>query len=160
MGYGAALKTGFLDSDTEYLGFLDADLTYHPKYIPMLLEKVKKHKLDCAWCNRFGGAFNKMPLERKIGNKVIAWVFFIVTGEYIPDVTCGERVFRKKSMMKLNPKTLPNGLDMISALSKRIVFRKLRYKLIPSDYANRQGSSKLNAINDFVNMVKNVLFER
>jgi len=160
MGYGAALKTGFLNVNTKFLGFLDADLTYHPKYIPRLLNLIKKDNLDCAWCNRYGGKFNEMPLERKIGNKVIVLLFFIVTGKYIPDVTCGERVFKKKAMMKLSPKTLPNGLDMISALSKRIVSRKLKYKIIPCDYANREGSSKLNVVKDFINMIRNVLFER
>ena len=159
-GYGAALKTGFLNTKTKFLGFLDADLTYHPKYIPRLLNLIKKDNLDCAWCNRYGGKFNEMPLERKIGNKIIVLMFFIVTGKYIPDVTCGERVFKKKAMMRLSPKTLPNGLDMISALSKRIVSRKLRYKIIPCDYANREGSSKLNVVKDFINMIRNVFFER
>ena len=160
MGYGAALKTGFLNVETEYLAFLDADLTYHPKYIPILLNLIKKNNLDCAWCNRYGGSFNQMPLERKIGNKAIVLIFSLVTGKYIPDVTCGERVFKTKSMMKLNPETLPNGLDMISALSKRIVYRKLRYGIIPCNYASREGRSKLNAVKDFTNMVRNVIFEK
>ena len=159
-GYGAALKTGFLNSKTKFLSFLDADLTYHPKYIPVMLKLVKNNNLDCAWCNRYGGHINRMPIERKIANKAIVFLFFIYTGKYIPDVTCGERVFRTKSMLKLDPKSLPNGLDMISALSKRIIHRKLRYKIIPCDYAAREGSSKLNAFGDFIKMVKNVIFEK
>ena len=37
MGYGAALKTGFSEAGREYIAFLDADMTYHPKYILLLL---------------------------------------------------------------------------------------------------------------------------
>jgi glycosyltransferase involved in cell wall biosynthesis len=159
-GYGAALKTGFIECRTEFLTFLDADLTYHPKYIPQLVNLVKKYSLDCAWCNRYGGDVNKMPFARKIANKVIVLAFLLWTFKYIPDVTSGQRVYRTKSMMSLNPKTLPNGLDMISALTKRTVARGLKYKIIPCNYGGREGSSKISAFRDGFRMIKNILLER
>ncbi len=94
-GYGAALITGFLESKTPYVAFLDADLTYHPKYIPILLDLVKRKHLDCAWGNRFGGKKNKMPFIRKIGNRTLVFLFLLVVGRYVRDVSCGERIFTK-----------------------------------------------------------------
>lgn len=159
-GFGAAWKTGIFNSKSEFVAFLDADLTYNPKYLPIMLKLIKKNKLDCIWSNRFGGRVNKMPLIRKIGNKALLLLFFISTGKYIPDLTSGQRIFRKKSLTLLSPDTLPNGLNMVSAISKRIVSRKLKYKIIPCDYIEREGSSKLNVVMDFIRMAKDILFER
>ena len=159
-GYGAALITGFLKSKTPYVAFLDADLTYHPRYIPLLLDLVKRQDLDCAWGNRFGGKKNKMPFIRKIGNRALVFLFLLVVGRYVKDVSCGERIFTKEALNKIDFGTLPNGLDMITAMTKRIVKRKLKFKLIPIEYFERRGSSKLNVMRDFINMTKNILAEK
>jgi glycosyltransferase involved in cell wall biosynthesis len=159
-GHGAALKTGFSNVKTEFLAFLDADMTYHPKYISQLYQVVKEENLDCAWCNRFAGKFNEMPFVRRVGNQVVNLLLFLITGRYVGDATSGQRLFRTASLRKLDPKTLPDKLDMVSALSKRTLSRKLKFKLIPCDYAEREGRSKLNLITDFLKMLKDVVFEK
>lgn len=158
-GYGGALKTGFSSTKTKYLAFLDADLTYPPKYIPVMLSKVKAKNLDCAWCNRFAGR-SQMPLVRKFGNKMLVALFFIVTLRHLPDISSGERLFKKKSLEKIDYRTLPNGLDMITAMSKRIVKRKLKYSLVKCNYLQRGGSSKLNIVTDFLRMSRNIIIEK
>jgi len=159
-GHGAALKTGFANVKTKFLAFLDADMTYHPKYIKQLFQVVKKENLDCAWCNRFGGKSNRMPLIRVVGNQIVNLLLFLMTGQYIGDATSGQRLFRTSSLRKLNPETLPDKLDMVSALSKRTLSRRLKFKIIPCDYAEREGRSKLNLVIDFLKMLKDVIFEK
>jgi glycosyltransferase involved in cell wall biosynthesis len=159
-GYGGALATGFSSAKTKYVAFLDADLTYHPRYLPVLLDLVIKNKLDCAWGNRFGKGINHMPLIRKFGNRILVFLFLLVNGRYVSDISCGERVFDKKSLEKIDYQSLPTGLDMITAMTKRIVTRRLRYKLIPIEYPRRHGASKLNIFKDFINMARNILVER
>jgi len=159
-GYGAALVTGFLKADTKYLAFLDADRTYPAKYIPRLLTIQKKYNLDSVWCNRFGNKKNEMPLIRKIGNKLLSFLFFLMTFRHVPDVCSGERLFTKEGLMKINPKTLPSGLDMITAMSKRCVVRRLRFRWISIEYPRRGGKSKLNVVTDFLRMSRNILFEK
>ena len=158
-GYGGALKTGFRNARTTYLSFLDADLTYPPDRIPVLLRLVKEKNMDCAWCNRFTKE-SRMPLVRKIGNKLLVALFLLVTQRYVPDISSGERVFRKASLDRIDPQSLPDGLDMITAMTKRIITRKLRYALVTCSYAQRGGSSKLNIVTDFLRMSRNILFER
>jgi glycosyltransferase involved in cell wall biosynthesis len=158
-GYGAALKTGFINAKTEYIAFLDADLTYDPKYIKTLLKEIKTKNLDCVWCDRFSGR-NKMPPLRKIGNRMLQLSMLFFTARWVNDVSSGERLFRRKVLMKLNPETLPDGLDTITALTKRIVKRKLKYNLLPIDYKERSGSSKLNIFKDFLRMLKNIIVEK
>lgn len=159
-GHGAAIKTGFSNVKTKFLAFLDADMTYHPKYISQLFRVVKEDNLDCAWCNRFGGEFNKMPMLRRLGNKFVNLLLFLTTGKYIPDATSGQRLFKTSSLQKLDPETLPDKLDMVSALSKRTLARGLKYKLIPCNYNEREGRSKLNIIADFAKMLRDVILEK
>jgi glycosyltransferase involved in cell wall biosynthesis len=159
-GYGAALKTGFANSNTEYVAFLDADLTYPPLYIPEMLKVLKKSGLDCVWGNRFGGRQNKMPFVRKVGNKLLLWLNFLVTLRNVKDCCSGERVFRREALQKIDFETLPNGLDFISAMTKRIVVRKLRFAVMPITYCKREGASKLNVVKDFLRMSKNIIVEK
>ncbi len=157
-GYGGALSTGFLNAKTKYVGFLDADLTYPPEYFSTILDLLKKKDLDFVVGNRFGGKKNEMPLLRKIGNTIIRCFFFVWTGKYI-DVTSGMRIFKQDKLRLLKPETLPKGLDMITALSKRSIKKKLRYKQVKIHYPARGGSSKLNAVKDFIKMMRNIILE-
>ena len=159
-GYGGALKTGFKAAKTKYISFLDADLTYLPKYLKLFLKRLKDRKLDVVWGNRFGGSKNDMPLVRKIGNRILATLFMLMTGRYVPDTACGERVFTKKGLAMIDYETLPDGLDMITAMTKRIVARRLKYEIIGMDYHMRGGQSKLNIIKDFIRMARNIVIEK
>jgi len=160
MGYGAALKTGLKKAKTKYVGFIDADMTYDPIYLKLFLEYIKKKNLDCVWGNRFGGKINKMPLIRKIGNKFINFIFFLITFKKISDCTSGERVLSRNALKKIEVSTLPNDLDFITALTKRIVSRKLKYMEIPINYRERKGGSKLNLLKHGYKMIKNILIEK
>ncbi len=161
LNYGGALKVGFKNFKTKYMVFIDADITYPPKYIPKLLQVMKKGNLDVVWGSRFSSTQKShMPLIRKIGNTLLKGLFMIWTGHYISDVCSGMRIFTRKSIDSIDYDSLPNGLDMISAMSKRIIKRKLKYGIIPIPYAMREGHSKLNLINDFILMSRNIIREK
>lgn len=159
-GYGAALKTGMFAAKTKYVGFLDADMTYNPIYFPLMLDYSKKFDLDCIWGNRFTGAKNRMPFVRKIGNKMISLIFWLITNKNVGDCSSGQRILKTSAFKKLNLKTLPDDLDFITALSKRIVSRNLRFKVIPINYDKREGSSKLSLIKHGFRMIKNIMLEK
>lgn len=156
-GYGAALKTGFSNAKTKYVAFLDADMTYNPKYIPILLEHAKIEDLDVVWGNRFGGRFNRMPVIRKIGNRIISIVMLLVTRRCISDCASGERLLKRNVLDKLGVNELPDDLDFITALTKRIVKSGVKYKEIPIDYEEREGDSKLRIFRHGYRMIKNIL---
>ncbi|MBU90224.1 hypothetical protein CMO94_01675 [Candidatus Woesearchaeota archaeon] len=159
-GHGGALKTGFKQVKTKYIGILDADLSYNPKYLPPMLHKIEKDGLDIIWGNRFGGNINKMAFVRRLGNNMLSLLFLLVTGRYIPDCSSGERIFKTDSLRKLGVESSPDGLDFVCAISKRTITRNLKYKIVPINYFSRSGISKLNVIKDFIRMVKTIIVEK
>ncbi len=154
--YGTALKTGFYNTKTKYVAFLDADGTYPPKYLPVFLKILQKRNLDAIYGNRFGGKCG-MPIVRQFGNKLLTLVFFVFTGRILPDICSGERLFVTQKLLKLDPKTLPKKLDFITGLTKRMVTRKLKFTTYPIDYPRREGQSKLNIYADFIRMSWNIV---
>jgi glycosyltransferase involved in cell wall biosynthesis len=156
-GYGAALKTGFSRARGEYVAFLDADMTYDPRYIPVLLDRARAGGLDVAWGNRFGTGKNRMPAVRKLGNRIISLVMLLVTGKRVRDCASGERLIKRDALGRLGVGDLPDDLDFITGLTKRIVSRGLRYREIPIDYDLREGKSKLRIFRHGYRMVRNII---
>ena len=155
-GYGASLIKGFEEAKTQYVAFLDADLTYHPKYLPEMLSILREKDLGCIWGSRFQMQ-SRMPLIRRIGNRILIILFFIITGRKVQDVSSGQRILTRDALRQIDFKTLPKGLDMITAMTKRIVSRRIRYQIIPVEYAKRSGSSKLNILMDFLRISRNIV---
>lgn len=156
-GYGAALKTGFSRARGMYVAFLDADMTYNPKYIPLLLEDAEAEGLEVVWGNRFGEGYNRMPMVRKFGNRIISLVMLLVTRRKVGDCSSGERLLKREAIGRLGLEELPDDLDFITALTKRIVTRGLKYREVPIDYDLREGASKLRIFRHGYRMVRNIL---
>lgn len=158
LGYGGALKVGFRNAKTGYIAFLDADGTYPPRFIPELINQLEMCSVDVVWGTRLNYR-SEMPFIRKIGNYMLSIIFFIWTQSLVFDICSGMRVFKKEALEAIKYETLPNGLDMITAMSKRIIKSKYYFGTMPISYEKREGSSKLNLVKDFIRMAKNIFVE-
>ncbi len=69
-GYGAALKAGFASSDSELVGFIDADGTCDPMFFADLC-KLIDDGADIALGSRLHKG-SAMPAHRKFGNRLFA----------------------------------------------------------------------------------------
>jgi len=159
-GYGAALKTGISLATSSLVALMDADYTYDAGCLNELSRLAQKQKMDCVWCDRIAGGGRGMSAPRRIGNTLINATFRLTTGKSLPDCISGQRIFTREALMKLDYMSLPDGFDFMSALSKRIVSRGLRYATIPWDYRERKGVSKLNPIIDFIRILRPILTEK
>ncbi len=144
-GYGAALKSGFAHAHGDLIGFLDADGTYPPEYLPVLCQEFQSGA-DLVIGSRMAGGSSQMPATRKVGNKFFAWFLSLLGWERVTDSASGMRVFRREILDRLSP--LPDGLNLTPVMSTRAIHEGLRTKEVPIPYSERQGHSKLNVIND------------
>jgi glycosyltransferase involved in cell wall biosynthesis len=144
-GYGAALKTGFVEAKGDLIGFLDADGTYPPEAFPQLC-RLAMNGADLVIGSRMGGAESRMPLTRRVGNLFFATLLTVLGRQRVTDSASGMRVFRKGILERLYP--LPDGLNLTPVMSVRAIHEGLRMAEVPIAYRERVGRSKLSVVRD------------
>ncbi len=144
-GYGRALKTGFHHAKGDLLAFLDADGTYPPEELPLLVKGVLDGG-ELATGSRRSGKKTDMPPARRLGNFFWSHLIRYLTGRPVTDPASGMRVFSKETLLRLYP--LPDGLNFTPVMSTRAVSEGVSLKEIPIPYAERVGRSKLGVVSD------------
>lgn len=144
-GYGAAIKEGWRVAGGDLLGFLDADGTCDPAYFAPMCEKAMSGT-DVVLGNRLHGD-SKMPLVRRVGNRLFATLLGYLSQEKVGDTASGMRVVRKEALRLLYP--LPDGLHFTPAMSALcLVHEDLSIAEIDMTYREREGRSKLRIWRD------------
>lgn len=155
LGYGAALKKGFDAANGEYIGFLDADGTYPPEFFKLLWKRLVETNADLVIGSRFLGEKTRMPFQRKVGNRLFAYILSWIVNRKITDTASGMRIFRKEILYRLYP--LPDGLHLTPAMSAAALHEQLNIAEVPIPYEERTGSSKLNAITDGIRFLRIII---
>jgi hypothetical protein len=154
-GYGAAIMEAWQHSDADLLGFLDADGTCDPEFFAPLCRQLVDRDADVA----LGCRLNKdsqMPLVRRAGNKMFAWLLSALAPETVKDTASGMRVVRRTALRHLFP--LPAGLHFTPAMSARAMLSDAT-RIVEMDmpYAEREGQSKLRVIRDGLRFLRVIL---
>lgn len=144
-GYGAALKTGFRQATSEFVGFLDADGTYPPEYFPQLCQPALEGA-ELVIGSRMAGAESQMPVTRRLGNLFFANLLSIVARRSVSDSASGMRIFRRDILQRIYP--LPDGLNLTPVMSTRALHEGIRMVEVPIPYSERLGRSKLSVVRD------------
>lgn len=144
-GYGAALKTGFSSASGELIGFLDADGTYPPEYLPQLCQKALEGG-ELVIGSRMSGMNSKMPISRRLGNFFFARLLTLIGNQKVSDSASGMRVFNRQILERVYP--LPDGLNLTPVMSTRAVHEGIQMLEVPIPYDERVGSSKLSIVRD------------
>lgn len=145
-GYGAAIKTGFAAARGSLLGFLDADGTCDPAFFGPLCALLQDHAADVAIGARLGRG-TRMPLTRRLGNRLFAGLIRLWGGRGLTDSASGMRVLRRDALVRLAP--LPDGMHFTPAMSSRAIFDPhLAIVEAPMPYDERTGASKLRVLGD------------
>lgn len=149
LGYGGAIKTGILNSESEYLAIIDADGTYLPQDIPRLLKEM-------ATCDMVVG---QRPREK--GLRFIAKGFLQAIASYavdypIPDINSGLRIFRRKLALELF-RMLPNGFSLTSTITLGALYTPYRVRYVPIEYLQRTGRSKIKKVRALFNFTMLIL---
>jgi len=154
-GYGAAIMEAWQRSDADLLGFLDADGTCDPEFFAPLCRQLVDQDADVI----LGCRLNKnshMPLIRRAGNKMFAWLLSAFSPETVKDTASGMRVVRRSALRHLFP--LPAGLHFTPAMSARAMLSDAT-RIVEMDmpYAEREGQSKLRVIRDGLRFLRVIM---
>jgi glycosyltransferase involved in cell wall biosynthesis len=148
-GYGAALKTGIRAATHETIAIADADGTYPLERIPELVEAMEQDGAAMAVGTR---PVAQQPAVRRPAKAVLRALAEYLTGETIPDLNSGLRVFRRRDALRLSG-LLPDGFSFTTTITMALLTEGEGVLFIPIRYKTRVGSSKIRPIRDTANFL-------
>jgi len=138
-GYGNALKAGIYDTESEYVAITDADGTYPPEQIPVLVGHMPG--VDMVVGNRAMTDVS-IPHVRRPAKMFLNWLASYLSGRTIPDLNSGLRIMRRSTLMRFI-QLLPSGFSFTSTITLAMLCTGHRVTYIPVQCAARVGSSKI-----------------
>ena len=152
-GYGAALKTGILAARHPLVVVMDADGTYAPTAVPLLVER-------CATADMVVGARLGAQVQSDPARGAVKWCFRqfaqFITGARIPDLNSGLRVFRRPVAERCMA-LLPDGFSFTTTITVASLIERLTVRFEVVDYMPRIGRSKVRPARDTLRIARQLL---
>ena len=146
-GYGAALKSGLQRARHDYIVIADADGTYPLEDLPRLAADAPSH--DMVVGARTGAVVHIPPLRRP-GKWIITRLAEYLSGQKIPDLNSGFRIFRKDVALQYLS-LYPDGFSFTTTITLALLTNFRRVKFVPINYHRRVGKSSIHPVRDFTN---------
>jgi len=121
-GKGAAVVTGLKAAKGEVLLIQDADLEYHPRDYPILLQPIQEGVADVVYGSRFLGAPHRVTMFwHLIANRLLTLMTNILYNTILTDMETGYKVFRRKVIedMKIRAKRFEFEPEFTAKVLKR-----------------------------------------
>ena len=123
-GKGYACRLAAKNAKNRYLVFIDADCQMNPGEVPKLLKELKNNDIVMGVRK-----IDKIPINRKLANKLSRKLIEKATGAKFSDVLCGFRAVRKDAFNKL--KLDRNRYEFETEMIKKAVKNGLKIKQVP-----------------------------
>lgn len=136
LGYGAALKTGIRQAATEYVITMDADGQHDAAAVRRIW--ARREGADMVVGARQGLLHSntwRMP-----GKWLLRLMAVYLTGQQIPDLNSGLRVYRRDVVMKYLH-LCPSGFSFTTTMTLAMLGRGWRVVYEPIEIRRRQGAS-------------------
>jgi len=137
-GYGAAIKTGVKNANSDWVLMFDSDGQHKPEYIKDLLAHTQNYDMIVGERKGF-----KTPLIRRPGKKILELIANYLVERKIPDLNSGLRLIKKEYLLNFLH-LLPDGFSL-STTSTLAFFKKgLNVKYVPITINKRAGKSTVS----------------
>ncbi len=150
-GLGVSYLEGFhraIESDFDFVGQMDADLSHDPKYLPAMIEAASKGA-DLVIGSRYlnGISVVNWPLRRIILSQFANFYIRTVTGLHLRDITTGYRCWRRTSLAKLPlDRIVSDGYAFLLDITFMAAGAGLKIEESPIIFVERRvGASKLSS---------------
>ena len=154
-GYGASLKNGISQANRKYILIIDADGTYPVNAIPKLIKYAEKY--DMVSGIRQGKNHDaRWFYIQKIAKFILRKIASYVTKTKIPDINCGLRIFKKKTIKKFW-NLYPQGFSFTTTSLVAFLANDYQVKFISIDYYKRDGKSTLKPFKSFTAFINLIL---
>ncbi len=139
LGYGAALKTGILESNSQYVLMMDSDGQHSVSEIKKLINELGKQ--DAVIGSR--KKILHSSLWRMPGKWLLVLLAQFLIGKKIPDLNSGLRIVKKKILLKYMD-LCPQGFSFSTTITMVLLSRGYEISYIPIEINKRIGKSSVN----------------
>ena len=150
-GLGVSYLEGFhraIESDFDFVGQMDADLSHDPKYLPAMIASAA-NGADLVIGSRYlnGISVVNWPLRRIILSQFANFYIRTVTGLHLRDITTGYRCWRRQSLARLPlDRIVSDGYAFLLDVTFMAADAGLKIEESPIIFVERrQGASKLSS---------------
>ncbi|MDG5761202.1 glycosyltransferase family 2 protein [Natronococcus sp. A-GB1] len=115
--YGGAIKRGYnhaLELGVDYIYRLDADGQHDPGELPRFWKELRQPDCQYVLGDRFGdrSVNQSMPLDRLIGNRVVALATSLRVGNRVNDPPCGYRAMDANYLARIPYEQFSNDFQI------------------------------------------------
>jgi dolichol-phosphate mannosyltransferase len=154
-GMGGAIKTGIEKSHGSMLIFLDADLTFEPKDIKILLEEFFKNPADCISGSPYliPGLMDDVQYYRMILSKCVNILYRLLLGKHVTSVSPIFRLYKHEVFDKIS--ITSENFEINAEILSKMIFQEMSIKEVPvALHERRYGKSKAKLTKSMKNHVK------
>lgn len=153
-GYGFSLKEGIRSATNDLVVITDADGTYPIERIPDLLQAMRPG-VDMVVGARTGKAYWQSMLKAP-ARVIFAIIVEYVSGQRVPDINSGLRVFRRSTATRYLP-DICNGFSFTTTITIIYLLTGKSIVFVPIEYAPRIGRSKVRIIRDSIRTLQYII---
>lgn len=142
LGYGAALRFGFDNSQYKYIVFTDGDGQFDFSEIYKFLEPIEKADLVIG--------YRKKRRDHNIGKRLLLMTLlkiwdFILFGFYFRDIDCGFKMFKRETIDALSPLRSEGAMItteiLAKATKKKLKIMQVGVEHYPRKYGSQSGAN-------------------
>ncbi len=135
-GKGAALRTGFAAATGDLVLVQDADLEYHPRDYPRLLQPILDGEADVVYGSRFlGGPHRVLFFWHFVGNRWLTLLSNVFTDLNLSDMETGYKVFRREVLERIELRSERFAIE--PELTAKVAKLGVRIFEVPISYYGR-----------------------
>lgn len=142
-GYGAALKTGIRNAESDIVLFMDADGQHKPGDIQKLIQHIGDYDMVVGARTKK----SKISLLRRPGKKILSITANYLSGMKIPDLNSGFRALKKSVALEFMH-ILPNTFSFSTTITLALITSGYSVKYVPIEAPERFGTSKIKPFRD------------
>lgn len=137
-GKGTAFRYGLEKVTGDYVMIQDADLEYDPEDIPLLVEPVKKGRVEVVYGSRFLGAHSNLLFWHRLGNQFLNILINILYNTTLSDMETCYKLIPTEILKDLDLKS--NSFDMEPEITCKMLKKGIKIFEVPISYVGRDFS--------------------